>query len=86
MSLIKKKDTKSYFATRRSGQPFRVKPSSEPDAVGSAGVEKPSANGVNVIEVPGSKSSLVESPVSPVMSARSPSIASEPVAKISARA
>jgi hypothetical protein len=86
MSLIKKKDVKSYFAARRSGEPFRVKPSSEPDAIGSASVENHSANAVSVTEVPGSKSSMVESPVSPVISARTSGIASEPVAKISARA
>jgi len=69
MTLIKKKDAANYFDARRRGQPFLVPPTHKPDATASSRVDQcgTNADDVTVIEVPGPKSPVVESPV-PVIS------------------
>ncbi len=86
MSLIKKKDAKSYFAARRSGKPFRVQAASEPYATGSSDAVNLSTNAslASVAEVPESKSPVV-TPVPPITGERKSGIALVPSAKKSVR-
>lgn len=63
MTLIKKKDVKSYFAARRNRHPLDSQTASVADATGFSAVERGTskASSVKVVEAP--KPGVTESPV-----------------------
>ena len=83
MTLIKKKDVKNYFAARRKGKPFHVRPVKESDATLLSGVEnlEIKASIVGEIEAPESPSPLATPLVPVITSELNPGNNVEPVAK-----